>query len=55
MARRKIREQKSKFQGTKNVLKAVNSAAHEEEHRNPTPTSPKVATYSAAYKWGSST
>lgn len=51
MARRKIREQKSKLFGTTQVLTQLNKAAHEEEHRTPTGTSPTVAHYGADWKW----
>jgi hypothetical protein len=52
MARRKIRETKSKLFGTKQVLTRMNKAAHEHEHRTPTSTSPTVASFAAAFKWG---
>lgn len=55
MARRKIREQKSKFQGTKQVLKDVNTVAHDELHKNPTPGSPTISSFAAQYKWGTKT
>ena len=51
--KRKLREKRSKVFGTKQVLTQINKAAHEEEHRTPTGSSPTVATFAAAYKWGS--
>jgi hypothetical protein len=53
--KRKVREKKSKVFGTKQVITRMNKAAHEEEHRTPTSTSPTVATFAAQYKWGSGT
>lgn len=50
--KRKIREKRSKVFGTKQVLTQMNKAAHEEEHRTPTSSSPTVASFGAAYKWG---
>jgi hypothetical protein len=52
MARRKIREQKSKIQGTKQVLTQLNRAAHQEEHQNATHGSPGGTTTVSVLKWG---
>lgn len=51
MARRKIREQKSKTQGTKNVLTQLNKAAHSEEHQTATHGSPGGTTATSVLKW----
>jgi hypothetical protein len=53
MAKRKIREEKSKIFGTKQVLTDMNKAAHEETHREPNTSSPTIATFVRQYKWGS--
>lgn len=50
--KRKLREKRSKVFGTKQVLTQMNKAAHEEEHRTPTGTSPTVASFAAQHKWG---
>jgi hypothetical protein len=52
MARRKIREQKSKIQGTKQVLTQLNRAAHAEEHQTATHGSPGGTTTIGVLKWG---
>lgn len=52
MARRKIREQKSKTQGTKNVLTQLNKAAHAEEHQTATHGSPGGTTQTSTSKFG---
>ena len=49
--KRKLREKRSKVFGTKQVLTQMNKAAHEEEHRTPTSTSPTIASWAAAWKW----
>jgi hypothetical protein len=51
MARRKIREQKSKIQGTKQVLTQLNRAAHAEEHQTATHGSPGGTTTTSVLKW----
>lgn len=51
MARRKIREQKSKVQGAKSVLTQLNQIAHEESHRVATSTSPTIASFAGTYRW----
>jgi UDP-N-acetylmuramate-alanine ligase len=56
MARRKVREQKSKVYGTKQVLTQLNRAAHQEEHQNATHGSPGGTTTTSILKWqGSAT
>jgi hypothetical protein len=52
MAKRKIREERSKVFGTKQVLTSMNKAAHEEEHRTPTSGSPAISSFVSAAKWG---
>jgi len=54
MTKRKIREQKSKIFGTKQVLTDLNKAAHEEEHRTPHTSAPSISTFASTYKWGTS-
>lgn len=49
--KRKLREKRSKVFGTKQVLTQMNKAAHEEEHRTPTGSSPTVANYGSDWKW----
>lgn len=52
MARRKIREEKSKFQGTKQELEKLNTAAHNEEHAKSASSNPGGTNYVAVAKWG---
>jgi len=52
MARRKMREQKSKVYGTTQVLKQLNTAAHAEEHQKATHGSPGGTTTVGVLKWG---
>jgi hypothetical protein len=49
--KRKIRQKHSKVFGTKQVLTQMNKAAHEEEHRTPTSSSPTVASHAASWKY----
>lgn len=49
--KRKLREKRSKVFGTKQVLTQMNKAAHEEEHRTPTGSSPTVASHAASWKY----
>lgn len=49
--KRKLREKRSKVFGTKQVLTQMNKAAHEEEHRTPTGSSPTVASFASEHKW----
>lgn len=52
MARRKIREEKSKFQGSKQVLQNLNTSAHTEEHQKSSPGSAGGTTFIGVGKWG---
>jgi hypothetical protein len=52
VARRKVREQKSKVYGTKQVLTQLNRAAHAEEHQTATHGSPGGTTTTGVLKWG---
>jgi hypothetical protein len=51
MGRRKIREQRSKIQGTKQVLTQLNRSAHAEEHQTATHGSPGGTTTTGVLKW----
>jgi len=52
MARRKIREQRSKLQGTKEVLLQLNTAAHVEAHSNPASGVATTGSFITTAKWG---
>jgi len=52
VARRKVREAKSKVYGTKQVLTQLNHSAHNEAHQNATHGSPGGTTTTGVLKWG---
>ena len=56
MGRKKVREEKSKLQGTKKQLRQLNQAAHSESHQVATHGSPGGTTYVSVAKmgWGES-